>query len=482
MLAASLVCSLILGVGDQRTPTFSDSQLNPFFRKCVATFEQAEKLSAQKDYPAADKLLASFWEENPAGTELWAMNYRIAGQVSRETGINIGTPPCYYALRMMTESVAWRAKGGKVSPNAAEATWTIVLVGKANGLEPSSRAEIEQGKGTQTNYRLEPSLIRDNHAVIRQSTQLFEEYVTAATKGELKVKLQFILLSDLDVPVESTWKERGFSGPTSEGWAQIWKSIPARQKAATDWWWVIYPSAIPEKHDDFKTTEFVTGGMGTGPDGMSPCFIIDDRWLTRKPPHLGRGPYTDLERRVYLPQWLQHEFFHHLFRIYPEFALEKTGHDWFNRSTWPSDFQGLIEPDYYAEALTRRFQGSQPSLAHRLLYAAPDPALFAKIKLPDLLGTYRHEPKQNDWHEGEIRQDADGNLTWTNQAGRTWKLTNRISQGQLATGPDCPYYNTNNPDQAAFKIVLQRDANGRHLPQAIGISFAGGFYRKVLSK
>lgn len=474
-----------MGVCLVSTPIFAQSEfpdvppISTLILIAERAFVQAEGAYAESDYEKADQVLKEFWGMRPAGTSEWAKAYGEAAQYSRETGTNIGTPPFYYALRMMTECVNWRVKGGKVSPDAAEATWTIVLVDNANGLEPSNRTELEQGKGTQTKYKLEPSLNQDNYAVIRQSTQLFEEYVLAASKGELKVKLQFVHLKDLDVPVSSTWNERGFSGPTAEGWAQIWKNVPAKQKAATDWWWVIYPSAIPEKYDDFKTAEFVTGGMGTGPDGMSPCFIIDDRWLTRKPPHLGRGPYTDLERRAYLPQWLQHEFFHHLFRIYPEHALEKTGHDWFNRSSWPADFQGQIEPDYYAEALTRRFQGSQPSLAHRLLYAAPDPALFQKIEVKNLLGTYRHEPKDNDWHEGEIKRDAQGNITWTNLAGKTWKLSPEIAKGALTTGSDCPYFTFADPARSAFKIVLKRDGNGRYLPEVSGISFMGGFYRKL---
>jgi hypothetical protein len=60
--------------------------------------------------------------------------------------------------------------------------------------------------------------------------------------------------------------------------------------------------------------------MGTGAEGFSPFFIIDDRWIVRKPPHIGTGEYSDVERSVYLPQWFQHEFFHHLFRTYPSSA------------------------------------------------------------------------------------------------------------------------------------------------------------------
>ena len=36
--------------------------------------------------------------------------------------------------------------------------------------------------------------------------------------------------------------------------------------------------------------------------------------------------------------------------MYSEFGLEKTGHQLFDRTTWPADFQGVLEPDYFAEA------------------------------------------------------------------------------------------------------------------------------------
>ena len=82
---------------------------------------------------------------------------------------------------------------------------------------------------------------------------------------------------------------------------------------------VISHSAVqigPEFEDD----EFITGGMGADDKG-GPLFIADDLWFVRKPYHLGEGVYSDIERRAYLPQWMQHEFYHHLYRIYPEFRL-----------------------------------------------------------------------------------------------------------------------------------------------------------------
>jgi hypothetical protein len=103
----------------------------------------------------------------------------------------------------------------------------------------------------------------------------------------------------------------------------------------------------------------VTVVADTGAD----VFVDGPLAVAQLAAHLGRGPYTSLERRAYLPQWLQHEFFQHLFRTWPEFKLEARSHQWFDRSKWPRDFEGRLEG-------------------------------FA--------GTYLREPRENDWHEGEV--------------------------------------------------------------------------------
>ena len=105
----------------------------------------------------------------------------------------------------------------------------------------------------------------------------------------------------------------------------MWPELDDDLLNETDWFWILYPSHVPE-FPDFDDNAFITGGMGSDSKG-GPLFIIDDKWLVRKPAHLGDGMYNDVERRIYLPQWLQHEFYHHLYRIYPEFSLEVNGHD-----------------------------------------------------------------------------------------------------------------------------------------------------------
>ncbi len=484
MICSTALAALSLLVGTQEPPAeaarfytrYSQVEFSPLFRESLETFVRAEDAYKRGNYSLANRLLVAFWAEHPAGTEAWTAANQDAYRLGRTAGINMGSPTCYYALRMLTECAAWRTSGKTVPADPATATLTVVLVGQAKGIEPRSRAEMESGQGQTVNLRLNDRLLADEHQLIKDSTWLFNEYVLAATDGGLRVKLNYLHLPDLEVPVEVKDRHAGLAGTA---WGQIWGAVPEATRRSTDWWWILYPSAVPDRHPDFATTEFITGGMGTGPDGASPCFIIDDEWLTRRPPHLGQGEYTELERRAYLPQWLQHEFFHHLYRIYPEHKLEVEGHDWFNRSTWPADFEGRLEPDYYAESLTRRFKRSTPSLSSRLLYAAPSSEILAKLSAEAMLGEYRHEPEQNGWHRGTIKADSDGRFRWTNAAGATWLLTPDLANGRLNTGPDCPYYSQESGTGQYFTIVLKRDANGKHLPEIAGFNFNGGFYRRL---
>jgi hypothetical protein len=74
----------------------------------------------------------------------------------------------------------------------------------------------------------------------------------------------------------------------------------------------------------------------------------------------------DTMLRAYNPHWLHHEFAHRLHALYPEYALEPTSHSYFDRSTWPLDFEGRWQWDYYDESYLKRYRDSEPSLVERL--------------------------------------------------------------------------------------------------------------------
>jgi hypothetical protein len=349
----------------------------------------------------------------------------------------------------------------------------VVLVGRSNGIEPRSTGELQQGTGLPVQHTLDPALLTDGSRIVRTSLELFTEYVLAATEGALGVDVNIIHLPELDLEVEARISSgRRFAGLKDP--AGVWPEIAAGEAAATDWWWVIYPSHVPEQYPDFQNAEFVTGGMGTGPDSRSPMFLIDDRWLVRKPPHIGTGPYTDVERETYLPQWLQHEFFHHLFRIYPAFGLEDASHQWFDRSTWPSDFQGWYEADYYHEALHRRLKSADEPLVAALRYSTTG-VDWQALTTDDLRAMYTRSPVTNGWHIGVI--DAAGSLEWRNSAGVRWSLTPDLANGELLTGPDCPYFGTWGGNR--FRLAPRRNEWGDPTPEVHGFYFNGELYELV---
>lgn len=466
---------------DELLAEYGVSPPTPLYRKALDTFVAAETAYRRGDYRKTDELLRLFWNEHPPGTTEWVTAYSDAWRIQRTAGLNVGAPPCYYALRMLTECVRWRLSSSGTRKPTATVILTVILVERSRGLEPRTKEEFEKQTGTEVVHVIEPALTAKRSAILRESLWLFQEYMRAATDGRLQVRASCQRLSDLELPVTVRDKPLRFAGLGDGAWQLLWKSVPERVKATTDWWWVIYPSAVPEKYPDFQGMEFITGGMGTGPDGLSPCFIIDDRWLTRKPPHLGKGPYSSLERRSYLPQWLQHEFFHHLFRTYPEFGLEARSHQWFDRSTWPTDFVGSLEPDYYDEALQKRLKPlGSPPMHVALRYAPPPTSLFRKVRLMDLAGTYVHQPVENDWHVGTLEvvsEDDKPRIKWTNRAGVSWFLYLDLQRGLLRTGPDCPYYDPRHSEASAFRLKLMKDENGRWQARVIGFVFQGGLYK-----
>jgi hypothetical protein len=235
---------------------------------------------------------------------------------------------------------------------------------------PGTLKEMQERTGREVTHQLDPAMDAGAQTIVDQSTWLFGEYIRAIAGGRLVMQTRIVRLPDLNVPVEIVPGDPQFAQLANGAEAKIWKAVPDDVRASTDWWWIIYPSHFPEDSPELAKTEFITGGMSKGPDGQSPAFVIDDLWLLRKPsPYTGRTSYTEQERRAYLPQWFQHEFFHNLFSIYPEFKLEASSHQWFDRKTWPSDFEGHLEADYFAEALHKRLQKADPPLRVKLRYA-----------------------------------------------------------------------------------------------------------------
>ena len=129
--------------------------------------------------------------------------------------------------------------------------------------------------------------------------------------------------------------------------------------------------------------------------------------------------------------------------------------------TWPADFEGVYEPDYYAEALTKRLLAAAPSLAEGL--SAPEMADPGGLDAALLVGDYVREPVLNEWHQVTITLDG-ADLRWVNAAGVSWSLS--LGKDGLWAGPDCPY--------GEQQIPVQVDDGG-----VVGLWFGGELYGRV---
>ena len=369
-------------------------------------------------------------------------------------GVNLGTPVAYYGLRML-EEIARVGAAEEVAPLGA-LQLTVVRVACATGRRPAS-ADLTQGEDV--SLTLDPGL--DDRAFIDPSLRLFRAYVRALTGGRLELDVAVVDVAEC----ATVTFDPGSRVSSIEDAAAPLQHVPEATRRATDMWWVIYPSNVPPG-PEFAGAEFVTGGMGSV--GDAPLFIVDDLWLVRKPPHLGDGPYSEVERRVYLPQWLQHEYFHHLYRLYPEFGLEARSHQWFDRATWPDDFVGQWEPDYYAESFTRRIAGASTPVQDRMRVSSRHRDLSG-ITAADLAGRYAREPVENGYHDVTVSL-TNGELVWSNAANVSWGLT--WEDGALSTGEDCPY----GAQDLTVRVPFADAAGGREVE---GLVFLGELYTRV---
>lgn len=427
----------------------------------VTTFIQAEDALWAGDYTQAKTLVENLFNTYPRGSNLWWSVF------NDPNGANIGTPHAYYGLRMIEDIAAYQLNNHQ-AVEARKALMKIVLVGCSEGIQPTTETELLNGTGSFVTNNIDASLRENDYRIVRQSFDFFSSYVTAITGGQLELEIEILELPDLCMQVGvSNTKPYVASGSI----APVWEALSDEVKESTDWWWILYPSHVPE-FPTFNDEAFITGGMGLDQKG-GPAFIIDDKWIVRKPAHLGAGNYTDIERRIYLPQWFQHEFFHHLYRAYPELGLEVNGHDWFNLDFWPSDFEGQFEADFYAESLHKRLQTDCVPLVTKLITRIDDELQqqFSTLSMDELTGLYSLDNILNDWHVSEIIKEGD-KYYWKNKANVQWEVIPNLAAGRLETGPDSPY-----PGQDFF-IELYQMVDGTYVPGVTALKFQGEFYQK----
>lgn len=112
-------------------------------------------------------------------------------------------------------------------------------------------------------------------------------------------------------------------------------------------------------------------------------------------------------------------------------------------------------------------QATTPATATRTIgvYSA------SPLTLRSIAGTYRYEPYSNNWHQGTITVESNGQLRWTNQAGVSWNMNPDLQTGVLQKEAGSPYQDQ--PNGQTF--VVQRDGSGN----ITGFQFQGETYKRM---
>lgn len=400
------------------------------------------------DAAGARRRLDVLWRDLPRGSAAW-------DRLQRERGGQVDTPPGQMVVHMLTRIAEVRLARTPGTPSAPLRI-TVPIAACARGVVPRNQAELDGMTGQERTARVDPQLLADDYAVLRQSLRVFSAYVEALLAERATVEVVFAPLPEgrcFDLRLFSAGG-RPFSQPTGAAMTEMIAAVPGEVRARTDWWLLVYPTLIPDDPNDFDSNEWVTGGSTSAPGGAVLDFA-DDHWFLRQPPHFVSKahtpfpvtPYFEIERFFYLPRWLNHETHHHLFGAdFPELGLEKPpgSHSWFDRSTWPKDFVGRSEPDYFDQADFLRFQGTTPPIWSRVRWGAD----WSRVTDADLLGRYEacRQPGWSDtdykWNKGDLTSSG-GRLVWTNDAGVSWHLASWRDDATLAPGQvrqvDGPY-------------------------------------------
>ncbi|MEO1729340.1 MAG: DUF5011 domain-containing protein [Pseudomonadota bacterium] len=319
-------------------------ELTETYTKSLDTFIYASDDLRAGDFASAKERVDNIFLEQPVGSSVWRSF--VGAQ-----GLNVGDPTAYYALRMLQQITA----AGDV-PTRETLVMTAVIAPCASVSRPTDPSLASET----VDLTVDPRISANDYALLYEVTETFRIWVKAITGGS-EVELRIYETPDctrVDFFPNGT---NIFSYPDS---TTMINDVPQSIKDQTDMWWAIAPSGVPENDEDFSQI-FVTGGMGTDEFGNA-LFISDDAWFIEVPKHLGSGDYSEVEQRAYLPQWFQHEYMHHVYDNWPQFELEVTLHQWFDRSTWPSDFVGDYESDYYYDSVEKRLKDANPSLAEGL--------------------------------------------------------------------------------------------------------------------
>lgn len=258
---------------------------------------------------------------------------------------NLGSPAFYYALRVLEDAARTMVTSGAHGPEE-DLAFTVALFERA---APGHAMDARFKQGA----TLDPRIGDQGYLAVREALSGFDFLVRHWSQGRFGVNLRIVRVDQTIVVNNLGTPPGGYEVPV----LGTIHDVPREVIADTNLALLVFPSMIV----DYSGADIIVGGNG------GRTTFCSDQWLLQKKAHLGHGSYTAIERRVYILQWLQHEFMHYVFGAYPSFGLERQLHQWFDRSTWPSDFEGSLEPDYYHEAIDKRIHPRGVPPLHEVL-------------------------------------------------------------------------------------------------------------------
>ena len=375
--------------------------LSPHYVAAARSWFTARAEYESGAYEDALATLSTLWAQYPVGNEVW---WSIFG--NDPFGLNLGTPPCYYGLRQLTDMTEWRVANPDHPGSDRILRLSVLAVGSSAGVEPRTMQELIDGEGVAVTHAFDERVLADDYAIVHESLDFFAEYVHTITDGLLEVEIQVIPLPELEVAVTASANANGAYYATIANYTQ---PIRLGQRATDRRHRLVVgalPLARPRPVRGLPVPAVSSRAAWASAPTAHPASISDERWLARKTRTPGRRNLR-LRRTNHLPPPVAAA--RGLPPLLPSVDGVRAGrsvsHQWFDRSTWPADFVGQFEPDYYHESLFKRLKGAtEPTFVAGLRNALLD-ASFDELEVSDVPRNVRTNPR-TEWIP--LRRDPTG--------------------------------------------------------------------------
>ena len=397
---------------------------------------------------------------------------------------NLGQVPNYVVRPMILGVVTQGVISGILPRTFEELVWT-------SG-DPSLVRAATKGENN-TTY-LDPRFTANFHESTRWGFWLFSEYIYAMTDGRLQMYIKPYIQQDPTIfkIMYDPSKTRGERGALSlilePNQDQYNRELDAVR--TFDMTLFLTPTVNLQRLRKLGVPGFGSGGAGFA-GGKSSIHAQVHGWMIRPFATIAEKDKTTddivLRRPTELiwslADFIWHEWAHTVNWLYPEIPIEKKGHDYFDRTTWPPDFVGQTQHEYFSEFMKKRlliFGTGVMELTKRLLRHDPSPAELKGITLDYLLGKYFYNnvksyEEQNVHWRGQIEKYNKSPIVWHNDANAYLNLYPQVdAQGNLLS------INVRRDDGGVFYFVLERDAEGNYLPVCKKFVLDASTYVKVL--